>query len=66
MAEKRNECPYLAPCPLSETLALPTSVEILKVQFCRGEYTRCKRYLPKSSGKTVPKDVWPDGMIPTS
>lgn len=64
MAKKKNECPYLTPCPFFKTLTLPTSAEIFKVQYCKSEYKRCKRYALQTSGKIVPEKMWPDGTMP--
>jgi hypothetical protein len=64
MVEKRNDCPYLAPCPFFKSLALPASAEVFKVQYCRSDYRKCKRYLLRSAEKAVPDGMWPDGTLP--
>lgn len=63
MEEKKCECLFLSSCPFFETLSLPTSAEILKVQYCRGDYQKCTRYKLKSTGKQPSSDMWPDGSI---
>ncbi len=64
MVEKREKCTFLESCPFFKTLAMPTSAEALKSLYCKGDYKGCTRYLLKSSGKSIPEGMWPDGTVP--
>jgi len=63
MTQKRKECPYLATCPFFSELSLAASAATLKSWYCRGRFSTCHRHRLKSSGKPVPKNLWPNGTL---
>lgn len=59
-----TECECLTTCPFFRNLmaGMPTSSNVMKKTYCRGEYTRCARYLVfKTLGAgQVPGNLFPN------
>ncbi len=57
-------CPFLSGCPFfNENMrAYPVGAEVMKDQFCRGDYARCARYLiaTKLGRDKMPSMMFPD------
>jgi len=58
-----GDCTFLEKCPFFNNLNLPSTGEILKKRYCKGEYEKCERYKLKTAGKDVPEKLWPNGDI---
>jgi methyl-accepting chemotaxis protein len=63
MTRKRKECPYLVACPFFNQLSLAASAATLKSWYCKNRFSTCHRHRLKSSGKPVPKNLWPNGTL---
>lgn len=58
------KCEYIKKCPIYAHFQLGKFGEFLKMtkQYCLSENcVKCERYKLKSTGKEVPKDLFPDG-----
>ncbi|MFP3908262.1 MAG: hypothetical protein ACLFVI_00515 [Archaeoglobaceae archaeon] len=60
---KMGECEFLRDCPFFNSLKLPSTGEMLKSRYCRGDYEKCERYKLKKAGKEVPETLWPNGEV---
>jgi hypothetical protein len=62
----RMDCECLALCPFfaGRMKNMPTTAELLKQQFCRGDWHSCARCtIVKALGRdAVPADLFPDDM----
>lgn len=62
-----NECPSLAGCPFFNDRMenKPSLANLLKDQYCKGDYTQCARFtVSKALGKSkVPDNMYPNMMV---
>ncbi len=56
-----GECERLATCPFfQEKMAnMPKTSELLKATYCKGDFTKCARYLVFKAGVKVPSYLFP-------
>ncbi len=58
------ECEFLARCPFfNDKMAnMPSTANLLKNKFCKGDFTKCARYMiAKTLGREkVPPDLFPN------
>lgn len=57
------ECTHMKQCEMYRHFALADSVEVWKVLYCRGDYSRCVRYQLSCKGERVPSNLMPNGTI---
>lgn len=48
-------------CPMYGLFSLKGTLEIWKVNYCRGPYETCARYKMSREGRTVPISLLPNG-----
>jgi len=55
------DCPNTARCPLFPLFAVKSLLELWKVQYCSGDFTRCERYQRSQAGQPIPPNLLPNG-----
>lgn len=59
-------CPNTERCPLYPLFTVKSLLELWKLQYCNGDYTRCQRYELAQAGRPVPSNLLPNGSeLPT-
>ncbi len=56
------DCPNLAGCPFfnDRMESKPAIANILKKQYCQGDYQACARYIVKNATGECPGELWPN------
>ena len=60
MADEEH-CPNIQRCPVFPLIEGRALLQVLKIQYCEGRYTRCQRYVRMSKGVAPPRTLLPDG-----
>ena len=58
-----HHCPHMSACQMYELFTLAGTLATWKINYCTGEYQRCKRYQLASEGKPVPVNLMPNGAL---
>lgn len=57
------KCPHMHNCEMYEIFTLAGTLETWKINYCTGDYERCKRYELASQGKPVAVNLMPNGAL---
>jgi hypothetical protein len=56
-----EHCPNIQRCPVFPLIEGRALLQVLKIQYCEGRFTRCRRYASMQSGVVPPATLLPDG-----
>lgn len=59
MGESR--CPHMDSCEMYDLFTYSGTLEVWKINYCTGDYTRCARYEASAEGRPVPPNLMPNG-----
>ena len=59
MAEEK--CPNISRCPIFPLVSGRTSLQVMKIQYCEGRFSRCARFRSMEKGSPPARTLLPDG-----
>ena len=62
MTTKNDHCTHIKRCQMYDLFELDDSIEVWKILYCRGTYTRCERFKLAEAGETVMPNLLPNGQ----
>ncbi|MBI5534169.1 MAG: hypothetical protein HY898_15710 [Deltaproteobacteria bacterium] len=54
-------CPYSKGCPLYPMFSMESVLHMWMALYCEADFSRCERYLLRTSGAQVPPSMMPNG-----
>jgi hypothetical protein len=54
------KCPYIEGCPMFQYFR-SYAKKVYMESYCEGNFEKCKRYILRTSGQPVPKNLLPHG-----
>lgn len=60
---RRPECPNTLSCEMYDLLKLAGTLAIWKTNYCNSDFERCERHKLSSSGRPVPRNLLPNGVL---
>jgi len=61
----QESCPYIDDCTFASRIDLTAAQMVLKDIYCHGDPSKCEILKRHLSGKVIPKNMLPDGIIET-
>jgi hypothetical protein len=58
-----NSCPNIDTCPMFKLLKLEASKTVVIQQYCKGDFSKCKRKQLSDEGKESPDNLFPTGEL---
>ncbi len=56
-----KSCPNIQRCPVFPLIEGRALLQVLKIQYCEGRFTRCKRFESMENGVVPAPTLLPDG-----
>lgn len=56
-------CPHVESCALYPHFKLQSLLQVWKINYCEGDFSRCERFKLSCSGDKVPLNLLPNGKL---
>ena len=63
MSNESRPCPYEPTCPMFAMFRLAGTLRVWQDNYCNADFTRCARYQHSLAGKSVPRELMPNGRM---